>query len=164
LLGLLLILGLVLAIRQWAWAPVVVIGGSMQPTLCSGQITVLSKLSYHFRPPRRGDIVLVDTGRELYAKRIIGLPGEDLALKAGVLYVNGRRLAEPYVQFPGDDSVAAGRLGTNRFLIAGDNRPDSTVAVVNRERIVGVLICWPNTVRPPATNYDAADYELPPRQ
>jgi signal peptidase I len=139
---LLLTLGLVLALRQWVWMPTLVIGESMKPALRHGQFAGVNKLSYHFRPPRRGDIVVVNTGRELNTKRILGLPGEEIAARAGVFYVNGRPLAEPYVRFRGNDTITAGRLGTNSFLVAGDNRTDSILAVVNRERIVGLLVFW----------------------
>ena len=135
-------LGLVLAIRQWVWMPVVVVGESMMPTLRQGQFVGVNKVAYRFRPPHRGDIVLVRTRCALQAKRIVGLPGEEVSLRAGAVYVNERRLAEPYLSLRGGDTVAAGQLGTNRFLIAGDNRPESVVAVVNRDRIVGRLVWW----------------------
>jgi signal peptidase I len=136
---LLLGLGLALAVRQWVGTPTLLVGASMEPTFRSGRLAVVNKLAYHFRDPRRGDIVLVNTGRELHAKRIIGLPGEEVALQDGLFYVNGHLLAEPYVRFPGCDTIAAGRLGANRFLVVGDNRPESILAVVKRERIVGRL-------------------------
>jgi signal peptidase I len=122
--------------------PLMVKGESMTPTLSQGQLVGVNKLAYCVRAPRRGEIVLVNTGRELHAKRILGLPGEEIALTNGVFYVNGWPLSEPYVQSRNSDSIGPGRLGPNRFLVAGDNRRESIVAVVNRERIVGPLVWW----------------------
>lgn len=128
---------LVLALSQWVWTPALVIGNSMQPTLRPGSVMGLNKLAYRFGPPRRGDIVAVCTGRELIVKRILGLPGEDVRADDGVFYINGRPLAEPYVFFKDSDNIAPGRLGANRFVVAGDNRQGTLIAVVSLDRIVG---------------------------
>ena len=137
---LLLALGLVLVVRQWVWAPALITGGSMQPTLRGGHLAGINKLAYRRHPPRRGDIVAISTGLGLIVKRILGLPGEEIAMRDGVVYVNGQPLAEPYVRFPGNGTTAPGRLGPNRFVVAGDYRPASIVAVVSRDRIVGSLV------------------------
>jgi signal peptidase I len=134
------VLGLVLAVRQWVWTPTLITGESMQPTLRGGQLAWVNKLAYRSRPPRRGDIVVVRTPQNWIVKRILGLPGEEIALRDGVCYVDGRPLAEPYVQFAGTDTTAPGRLGPNRFLVAGDYRAESAIAVVSRNRIVGGLV------------------------
>ena len=133
-------LGLALAFRHWVWAPVVVAGRSMEPTLHSGRLAGINKLAYRRYPPRRGDIVVVRTRGDLIIKRILGLPGEEVAIRDGVVYVNGQLLAEPYVRFAGNESIAAGRLGPNRFVAVGDYRVGSVIAVVSRERIVGRLM------------------------
>jgi signal peptidase I len=145
---LVLALALALAIRQWVWMPAFVIGESMKPTLRHGQWAGVNKLTYRFRPPRRGDIILVKSRLEVHAKRIVGLPGEEIAMRFGVVYVNGRPLAEPYVRLRGGATIAAGRLGADRFLVAGDNRPESIIAVVRRERIVGRLVSWHADLKP----------------
>jgi signal peptidase I len=80
---LVLALGLALAVRHWVWPPIVLTGESMVPTLHNLQIAGVNKLAYRFRPPCRGDVVLVNTGRELTAKRILGLPGEEIAMLDG---------------------------------------------------------------------------------
>ena len=97
----------------------------------------LNKLAYRFGPPQRGDIVAICTGRELIVKRILGLPGEEVRADRGVFYINGRPLAEPYVQFKDSDNIAPGRLGANRFVVAGDNRQGTLIAVISLDRIVG---------------------------
>jgi signal peptidase I len=140
---LLLALGLVLAVRQWVGMPSLITGESMQPNLRGGQLVWVNKLAYRWGRPRRGEIVEVWTGRDLLVKRVLGLPGETIALRDGIFYVNGVALAEPYVQFQDDRNIAAGQLGPDRFLVAGDNRSATIIAVVNRDRIVGRVLRHP---------------------
>jgi signal peptidase I len=132
-----LVLGMVLAVRQWVWMPGLILGGSMQPTLRAGQIVGVNKLAYHISRPQRGEIIEVWNGKDLLVKRILGLPGEIIAIHDGFVYVNGAPLMEPYVQYRDGNDIAPGRLGPDCFLIAGDYRPETIIAVVNRNRIVG---------------------------
>ena len=132
-----LALGLVLAARQWLGTPMFITGESMQPTLRGGQVVALNKLAYRNHGPRRGEIVAISTGSGLMIKRVLGLPGENIALRDGTFYVNDAPLAEPYVQFPDVTTIAPGQLGPDRFVVAGDNRSKTIIAVVNRDRIVG---------------------------
>ncbi len=119
--------------------PAFIVGDSMLPTLHPGEIAGVNKVIYLLRPPRRGDVVAAWTGKELAIKRVLGLPGEDVAVRDGFVYVNGRPLAEPYVQFRDHCNIAPGRIGPGRFVLAGDNRLQTVIAIVNRERIVGRL-------------------------
>lgn len=147
---LLFLLVLVLLVRQWVGCPVLVRGGSMLPTLHSGQLGFINKLAYRFHPPRRGDVVSVWTGNELWAKRILALPGEEIEVRHGTLYVNGRPLPEPYGAFRDASDIAPGKMGPDRFLAAGDNRDPSLVVVVTRDRIVGRMLFLPNAREPAA--------------
>ena len=140
---LLLALGLVLAVRQWVWTPLLITGESMEPTLRGGQLVALNKLAYRLETPRRGEIVGVWTGRQLIVKRILGLPGEMIAMHDGKVYVNGAPLTEPYIQVQDVNTIAPGQLGPYHFLVAGDNRPVTIIAVVNRDRIVGRVLHHP---------------------
>lgn len=140
--GLLMFLLIVVAVRRWVWSPELVSGDSMSPTLHAGQLGGVNRLTYQFREPRRGDIVVFWTGREHMVKRIIGLPGEEIEARDGVFYVNGQPLVERYVRLHGPAAVRAGRLGPDCFLVAGDNRSSSVVAIVRRERILGRFVCF----------------------
>lgn len=144
---LLLALGLALATRQWLWMPALISGQSMRPTLSSGQLVGINKLAYRFDLPRRGDIVELWTGSEFMVKRIVGLPGEQIALRDGKFCVNGAPLTEPYVQFRDFTAIAAGQLGPDCFLVAGDNRSGTVIAVVNRNRIVGRVMLQHNAAQ-----------------
>ncbi len=138
---LLVALVLVLAIRKWVWMPVLIVGDSMAPTVRSGQLVMVNKIVYRFRPPARGEIVTIWTGTEYMAKRIIGLPGEEVALYAGKLQVNGRLCSEPYLEDPGDLEILPGKIPADSFAVTGDKRSATIIALVNRKRIVGKVAC-----------------------
>ena len=77
--------------------------GSMENTIMTNDRIVAFRLSYLFGKPDRGDVVVFHfpddpTGKTLYVKRIIGLPGEKIEIKKGRVYINGNRqpLSEPY--------------------------------------------------------------------
>src|SRR5215467_1566500 len=107
---LLVLLVIILMMRHFVWTPVLIVGTSMLPTLRPGRIAGVNKLPCLLHPPQRGDIVLIWTGTEFMAKRIIGLPGEELAIKDGVLYLNGCAFPEPYVQFHDHSNITAGKV------------------------------------------------------
>jgi signal peptidase I len=75
--------------------------GSMLPTLQIHDVLLVDKFEYRFHPPREGDIVVfpppIPTPDD-FIKRVIGLPGETFSITAGIVYVNGRALREPYVE------------------------------------------------------------------
>lgn len=129
-------------IRCWVAMPVLIAGASMEPTLHAGQLAVVNKLAYRLRPPRRGDLVVVRGKGGLLAKRIIGLPGEEIRARGGLFYIDGTPLAEPYVQLVQDWAIGPGKIAADSYVIAGDNRQQSTILVVRRARIVGRLVGW----------------------
>jgi signal peptidase I len=72
---------------------------SMALTMVPQDRVLVNRVVYRLHPPHRGDVVVLDSvavGRVLI-KRVIGVPGDTIALKGGFVYVNGRRLREPYV-------------------------------------------------------------------
>jgi signal peptidase I len=139
----LIFLAVLAIVRKTLWMPALITGRSMLPTLHSGQIVGVNRLAFYRHQPRRGDIVFFVAGDELLVKRIIGLPGEQISVDQGIVHVNGRALREPYVG--GKDkmlNVAAGKIPQNQFVVAGDNRSESVIAMLNCERIVGRLAGW----------------------
>lgn len=101
---------------------------SMLPTLVEGNYVLVNKYVYHLRRPRRGDIVVIRPrvlNSEEYVKRVIGLPGETLFIRSGGVYINGRRLAEPYVMSPTLPDAGPYTLGTEQYFVLGDNRLQS---------------------------------------
>ena len=127
-------------------------GGSMEDTLNSGEIALVTSFDYRFGAiPARGDIVecrfpgRVDT----YVKRVIGLPGETVEIREGRTYIDGIAIAEPYVFSIAEDYSIA--LGENEYLLLGDNRCESydsraeDMGPVGAEDLLGrVRLCvWP---------------------
>lgn len=104
-------------------------GHSMEPTLHDGQYLMVNKLAYRLGMPGRGDIVVFpspqDSGRALI-KRVVGLPGEEVAISDGQVYINGARLSEPYLAVNhGLANWGPSVLGAGEYLVLGDNRNNS---------------------------------------
>jgi signal peptidase I len=140
----LLLAVLAAAFRTWVMSPVIVTGVSMLPTCHDGELALLNKVSYRWRLPQRGDLVCVWTGKELYDKRIVGLPGDEIAIRDGSLYINGNSFSEPYVKVQSHWNLGVGKLGPRTYVVIGDNRSlpqnQAVIAIVNRDRIMGRLI------------------------
>ena len=96
----------------------------MQPTFEPGAWLWLSRLAYLGRAPARGDIVAVNLpgGQAVLVKRVVGLPGERIAITGGDVLVNGVPLAEPYVTRRKPWNVAEAQLGPHEYYVIGDNR------------------------------------------
>jgi signal peptidase I len=129
-----------------------VVGRSMQPTFQSGDLLVVDKLAYQHADPKRGEIVLVLFHGELMVKRVVGLPGEEIEVRQGVLLVNGAAVKEQHMMERGPLDIAAGRLFSGKYAVLGDNRttwPSQTIhAVVTKDQFLGrVLSAYPTAVR-----------------
>ena len=128
-------------------------GPSMRPNLHTGQYLIISKIVYKLHPPERGDIIVFHHprggGRDLI-KRIVGLPGEMIAIRQGQVFVNDTLLEEPYVLDRGRYSDQV-ELGQDEFYVLGDNRRNSDDShnwgELGLEQIVGKawLSYWPPT-------------------
>ncbi len=133
----------------------IVQGPSMQPNFETGQFLVVSRASYLFSEPQRGDIVVFHypgDPEEDYIKRLIGLPGDTVEIREQVVYVNDVALVEPYINEACNPSRCrdnAWTLGADDYFFMGDNRNHSSdsrsFGPVNREYIVGKVIAryWP---------------------
>ena len=111
-----------------ALRPGQVSGYSMEPSIDSDEYVLINALAYRFSAPARGDIVAFHherTGQSVYLKRVIGLPGDRIAIDRGVVTVNGTKLDESYVRFADDRSFPAVVVPANAYYVLGDNRPKS---------------------------------------
>ncbi len=126
-------------------------GSSMEPTLFNGQYLVVSKAVYWIRPVERGDVIVFhppNNPDDDYIKRVVGLPGENLEIRDGVVWVDGMRLAEPMIENPGSYS-GFWKLQDDEYFVLGDNRRNSsdshTWGLLPRENIIGKawLCYWP---------------------
>lgn len=126
-------------------------GSSMEPTMHDGQYLVISKLTYWIHPPERGDIIVFHPPHdpaEDYIKRIVGLPGERVEIRDGVVWVDGTVLEESYIASHASYSNAWS-LGDEEYFVLGDNRSNSDDShnwgMLPQENIVGKawLCYWP---------------------
>lgn len=111
-------------------------GASMEPTFISGEYILTSKITYKFRSPHRGDVVIFRSPKNPdidYIKRIIGLPGDKIVIQDAKIYVNDQILEETYIS--ADTNLwESGYIkeGTpvsvpaNMVFVMGDNRPRSS--------------------------------------
>jgi signal peptidase I len=166
---------IVLAIKAWVVNPYRIPSSSMEPTLhcarpaqgCESRFSdrvLANRFIYHFTDPQRGDVVVFETPPEArakcgaggtFVKRIIGLPGERLQIRlqegAAFVYVDGRRLDEPYIEHDRRDigPEESFSVPQNHYFVMGDNRAqscDSRVwGAVPEKNLIGKVFMtyWP---------------------
>jgi signal peptidase I len=103
---------------------------SMVPTLKVQDRVLVNKFIYRFSEPERRDIVVfqsVEGGGEDLIKRVMGLPGDEIAVRGGRLFVNGEPQREPYVnkKFPDRSTFAPTKVPKGHYFMMGDNRANS---------------------------------------
>lgn len=139
-------------VRTFIFHPFYIPSGSMEPTLLPQDRVIVNKFIYRFQEPKRGDIIvfLPPNDNRDYIKRIIGLPGETIEIKKGMVYINNRALSEPYkTKAPDPSSFGPFKIPNSNYFVMGDNRPNSSDSRVfgplKKERIIGkaVFIYWP---------------------
>lgn len=123
---------------------VLVKGVSMQPTFRTGDLLLVYKFAYRTTEPQRADIVVARYRNDLIVKRVVGLPGEEVAVQSGSLLINGLQNIEGHGIDPGELTIEKGKLLNGRFALLGDNRAVSVAeqihAVVARSDMVGKVI------------------------
>ncbi|MEK7585153.1 MAG: signal peptidase I [Patescibacteria group bacterium] len=120
-----LVAGLTFLIFKFWLLPVRITGLSMEPTYHNGQLILVNHLAYLWRSPARGDVVAVRTSglRVMYLKRVIGLPGEKLEIKDGVVLIDGQPLTEPYLEVGRKQwQIGETKLNQDEYYVIGDNR------------------------------------------
>ena len=129
-------------------------GASMEPTLFSGEYVVVNRLSYRLGSPHRGDIIVFHFPRdpkEEYIKRVIGLPGDEVEVRNGTVYINGQPLDENYLKVK-TNYIGSWVIPEGQLFVLGDNRNNSSDShdwgTVPLDYVVGkaVMVYWP----PPA--------------
>jgi len=138
--------------------------GSMEPTLMPGDLLLMRIDSYRHNKPARGDLVIFHDNThdgELMVKRVVGLPGEELFVQGGIVWVNGKLLQEPYAEMPFISRESANvLLKANEYWVMGDNRTNSSdsrdFGPVEPAHIVGraAAIIWPISRRGRIPSYN----------
>jgi signal peptidase I len=136
---LLIAIGLALVIIVFLYQPVKVEGTSMAPLLSDQERIFINKFVYRFEPIQRRDVVVfwypLDHSKS-FIKRVIGLPGESVEIRQGIVYVNGRAIDEPYVPTQYEDMSDYGpvRVPRDSYFVMGDHRISS-----NDSRVFGCV-------------------------
>lgn len=155
---------IIFLMRTFFFAPIIVDGPSMMPTLHDRDQMVVNKFSYRFREPERFDIIVFHATTEKdFIKRIIGLPGEHVMVQDDTLYIDGQEVEEPFLEEYKQnrtrpltenftlESLPGGyeKIPEGYVLVLGDNRNNSTdsrsLGVIAMDQIVGKasFIYWP---------------------
>jgi signal peptidase I len=127
-------------VQQFVVAPFQVIGNSMVDTLHDREYIIVTKIEYILHTPERGDIVVFrppNNGNDYYVKRIVGLPGDTVAIVKGKVLVNGKEIAEQYLSkdvptclvarmssCPNDNKAYV--VPEGEYFVLGDNREGSS--------------------------------------
>jgi signal peptidase I len=163
--------GIVVVVKFYVVNPYRIPSSSMEPTLhcarpgpgCEARFSdrvLADRLIYHFRDPKRGEIVVFNTPQAakercgaggVFVKRIVGLPGDTWSEKNGFVYIDGKLLNEPYIKADRRDHDTKGpiKIGSDRYFMMGDNRAascDSRVwGTVPRKLLIGEVFFtyWP---------------------
>ncbi|NLK20988.1 MAG: signal peptidase I [Epulopiscium sp.] len=151
------ILAVVVFIRTFVFENTKVSGPSMEPTLYDGNILIVNKFEYRFINPKKGEIIVFpykgDPSKH-YIKRIIGLPGEVVDIRDGIVYIDGELLEEDYLLEPmytmGEVTYPF-KVPMDTYFVMGDNRNRSSdsryqdVGTIEKSKITGraVIRLWP---------------------
>jgi signal peptidase I len=136
-----------LVVRTFILRPLTVSSTSMEPTLCPGDRVLVNLWRPDIGDLTRGDLVALRPGRSEVpvVKRVVGLPGDHVAIRDALLYVNDQRVNEPYVDHKAIDALFYGPVvvPADNFLVLGDARAasiDSRVyGPVSSDQLIGTV-------------------------
>lgn len=126
-------IGLALLIQAFVVRPFIVSGNSMDPNIKHGQYLIIDEISYRFREPARGDVIVFRAPPEpskFYIKRIIGVPGDTVDIKGSRITItntqhpDGLTLDESFITHTSSDSVHQ-TVPSGSYFVMGDNRSGS---------------------------------------
>lgn len=130
--------------------PTMVQGFSMEPTLSENDLLIINRYLYNRGEPQRGDIVVFesnqldgDGNQKLYIKRIVGLPGEEIEISDGKVYINSHKLSEAYTAENYTHGDIHETIPDNKLFVIGDNRGNSMdsrnpeIGIIDFEVVVG---------------------------
>jgi signal peptidase I len=128
-------------------------GYSMEPTLHTGEFVIVNKITSKLGEAKRGDIVVFHYPRnpeQEYIKRVVGLPGDEIDIRNGEVFVNGQLLDEPYIKAP-PAYQGSWTVSQDALFVLGDNRNNSSDShnwgEVSFDLIIGkaIFVYWPPT-------------------
>lgn len=121
------VLAVVFILKNYVLINAVIPSGSMEDTIMTGDRVFGNRLAYRFGEPERGDIVIFkypDNEEELYIKRVIGLPGDKVEIRDGLVYLNdsAKPLEEPYLKETPVGDYGPYQVPEDGYFMLGDNR------------------------------------------
>lgn len=144
---------IVLPIRTYVAQPFIVSGASMEPNFDDGEYLIVDELTYQFREPQRGEVIVFRyplNPSNFFIKRIVGLSRESVNIKSGKISIDGKLLAEPYLDPKLETTPEINvTLKNGEYFVLGDNRPHSSDSrfwgVLPKDKIMGraLLRLWP---------------------
>lgn len=136
-------------LHHYVFINVLVSSDSMEETLHQEDKLIASRLSYHFRSPKRGEVIAFfspDSEEEITLKRIIALPGETIEGREGNIYIDGTLLKEDYVKEPASEDFGPYSVPKNHYFCMGDNRNNSLDSrhwqqiFISKDKIIGPVL------------------------
>ncbi len=144
---------LALVVHNFVFQIVRVDGPSMEPTLYTDERMFVTKFTYFFKEPQRGDIVVTHFPNDKlnYVKRIIATGGERVKITNGMVFIDDKILEEPYINGVILSDFKEMQVPAGKFMVMGDNRNNSrdsrylNVGPIDKEMIVGKVqyVVWP---------------------
>ena len=155
-----LALAIIVPVRYYLFQPFFVKGASMEPSFNDGDYVLIDEITYRFRGPKRGEVIIFRSPQDhsqFYIKRVIGLPGEQVQIKNSQVTIfneqNPKGMPLKESNYLESDVLTSGslkaKLGQNEYFVLGDNRLHSSDSrlwgTVNKNLITGrvLLRAWP---------------------
>lgn len=149
---------IVFLIKTFLFAPFIVNGESMEPTLSTDERLVVNKTTSFFSKINRGDIIVIknDSEDKYYVKRVIGLPNDQMEVKNDQLFINNALIEEPYLKenkqivdklgIPLTENIDPFKVPADYYYVMGDNRQKSMdsrngLGLIHKDEIVGKSEC-----------------------
>ena len=166
---------IIIPVRYYLFQPFFVKGASMEPTFNDGDYVLIDEISYSFRDPQRGEVMIFRSPQDrsqFFIKRVVGLPGEQIQIKDNRVFIynkqnpEGITLDETEYLDPNTQTLGNLRINIddNEYFVLGDNRLHSSDSRlwggVNRSLITGrvLLRAWPfNKI----AKFEPIEYPLP---
>ncbi len=143
---------IIVPVRYYIFQPFYVQGASMEPNFLNNEYLIIDEITYRFSEPERGDVVVFRYPRDkkqFFIKRIIGLPGEDIAIRDNQVIIYNQKYPDGFVldesSYLSPNTQTAGNLrvsmGKDEYFVMGDNRASSldsrSFGPIKRKDIIG---------------------------
>ena len=122
-----LLLAFIVLFRVFVLEPHNVSGSSMDDTFKDGDYVIVDKLSYRFKAPEKGDVVVFNPPASIenesrFIKRIIAIPGETIEIKGSDTFIDSKKVTENFVIYKSPKVSASTALTDDQYFVMGDNR------------------------------------------